>query len=175
MGIHYVNLDESTRARILEEVALGGHYISPRLTAQGQAAWPELMAQAARTHNDDWLAQQLLERGYLNEEESYTRNGITRSRRINQPNAAQQLGEGEFNRYYIRGLCIRAKQEGKNELIIYRGKQVAQPRPESEAKIGTSISVDALLPILRKNDFVTIEDAIGVPGGPNSGLTCRLP
>ena len=27
-----------------------------------------------------------------------------------------------------------------------------------------------------RNDFVSIEDAVGgVPGGPNSGLTCRLP
>jgi hypothetical protein len=175
MGIQYKNLDKSTRDRMVEEVRLGDHYISPRLTAQGQDAWPGLMAQAAETHDDDWLAQQLLDGGYLNEEESYTRDGITRQRRINQRNAAQQLGEGEFNRYYIRGLCVRAKREGKNELIIYRGKVVAQPRPESEAKIGTRISVDVLLPILRKNDFVTIEDAIGVPGGPNSGLTCEIP
>lgn len=85
------------------------------------------------------------------------------------------MAEGEFNRYYIRGLCMRAKAEGKTHLVIYRGKQVRQPRPESEAKIGTSVAVDQLLPMLRQNDFVTIEDAIGVPGGPNSGLTCGLP
>lgn len=175
MGIYYESLDDSTRRYMLEEVALGGHYISPRLTPEGQAAWPTLVEEAARHRNDDWLAEQLLARGYLRAEEEYTRDGITRSRRINQQHAAQQLAEGEFNRYYIRGLCIRAKAEGKTHLVIYRGKQVSQPRPESDAKIGTSMAVDLLLPVLRRNDFVTIEDAIGVPGGPNSGLTCGLP
>jgi hypothetical protein len=160
---------------MLEEIVLGGHYISPRLTPKGQSDWPALIEQAAKHYIDDWLAQQLLEHEHLLAEESYTRNGVTRARRINQPHAAQQLGEGEFNRYYIRGLCIRAKKEGKNELVIYRGKEVSKPRPESEAKIETSVSVDVLLPILRKNDFVALEDAIGVPGGPNSGLTCKLP
>lgn len=107
--------------------------------------------------------------------ESYTRKGVTREREVNRAHAAQQLAEGEFNRYYLRGLCLRAKAEGKDSLIVYRGKQVSKPRPESESKIGSSISVDVLLATLRTNDFVTIEDAIGLPGGPNSGLTAKLP
>ena len=175
MGIRYENLDSVTRGYMLEEIQLGGHYESPRLTQEGLSAWPELMLQAAQGHDDDWLAQQLLSKGYLRSEESYTRDGVTRSGRINQPHAAQQLGEGEFNRYYIRGLCRRAESEGKNKLIIYRGKEVNNPRPESEEKIGSAVSTEMLLSTLRKNDFVTIEDAIGIPGGPNSGLTCRLP
>lgn len=174
MGINYQNLDDITREYMAEEIALGNHYISPRLTSQGQAAWPGLMMQSAKLHNDGWLAQQLLSLGYLREEESYTRNGRTYSRRINQVSASQQLGEGEFNRYYVRGLCVRAIAEGKTSLLVYRGKEVSHPRPESEAKIGSRISVDLLLAILRQNDFVTIEDALGVPGGPNSGLTCKL-
>lgn len=28
---------------------------------------------------------------------------------------------------------------------------------------------------LRSNDFVSIEDALKIPGGPNSGITARLP
>lgn len=175
MGIRYENLDAVTRAHMLEEMQLGDHYMSPRLTAEGLAAWSGLMQEAAQHHNDDWLAQELINRDFLRGEESYTRDGVTRTRRINQSHAAQQLGEGEFNRYYIRGLCQRAEKEGKSELVIYRGKDVSTPRPESEAKIGTSVSTKTLLATLRRNDFVTIEDAIGVPGGPNSGLTCRLP
>lgn len=175
MGINYQNLDDITRKYMTEEMALGDHYISPRLTSQGQAAWPGLMQQAAKLHDDDWLAQQLLGLGYLRGDESYTRNGKIYSRRINQANASQQLGEGEFNRYYVRGLCVRAKAEGKTSLLVYRGKEVSHPRPESEAKIGSSVSVDLMLPILRQNDFVAIEEALGVPGGPNSGLTCKLP
>jgi len=36
------------------------------------------------------------------------------------------------------------------------------------------ISPDELREALRKNDFVTIEDALAVPGGPNSGLSVKL-
>ena len=175
MGIHYENLDETTRKYMLDESHLGGHYISPRLTEQGQTSWQALLEEAILTHNDDWLTEELLRRGFVRSQEPYTRSGVTRERRVNQPHAAQQRAEGEFNRYYLRGLCMRAKESGVTTLMIYRGKQVSQPRPESEAKIGSHIARDLLLDTLRTNDFVTIEDAIGVPGGPNSGLTARLP
>lgn len=174
MGLHYQNLDDITRKYMLDEVALGNHYMSPRLTPAGLTAWPGLMEQAARLHTDNWLAEQLLSMGHIRTEESYTRDGKGFTRRINQQSSATQLGEGEFNRYYVRGLCIRAIAAGQGELMVYRGKAVAQPRPESEARIGTSVPVALLLEALRKNDFVTIESALGVPGGPNSGLTCRL-
>lgn len=178
MGINYKNLDAATREHMLNEVGLGGHYVSPRLNPAGVAAWPDLMQAAAKSHNDDWLAQELINRNFVRAEEPYTRDGVTRSRRVNQPHAALQLAEGEFNRYYLRGLCLRAKQEGKGYLIIYRGKAVSNPRPESEAKIGTHVPIAELLESLRKNDFVNIEEAVGIsgaPGGPNSGITCMLP
>ncbi len=175
MGIHYENLDEVTRSYMLQESQLGGHYISPRLTEEGQAFWTSLLEEGIKSHNDDWIANEILRRGYMRSHEQYTRTGVMRTRAINQLQAAQQLAEGEFNRYYLRGLCLRAKAEGKGSLIVYRGKHVSQPRPESERKIGTAISVEVLLEALRSNDFVTIEDAIGVPGGPNSGITCKLP
>lgn len=175
MGIHYQNLDDATRKHMIDEVALGNHYMSPRLTAKGLAAWPGLLAQAVTQENDDWLAGRLLALGLFRSDESYTRNGKIFTRRINQESSATQLAEGEFNRIYVRALCVRATEAGQGHLIVYRGKAVAQPRPESEAKIGTSVAVAVLLEALRKNDFVTIESALGVPGGPNSGLTCRLP
>ncbi|MGH8077647.1 MAG: hypothetical protein ACREPE_10025, partial [Lysobacter sp.] len=103
MGIQYENLDETTRSFMGAEVRSGGHYLSPRLTPEGQMAWPRLMEDAARSHNDDWLAEQLLSMRYVRSEEPYVRNGVTRLRQINRAHAAQQLGEGEFNRYYIRG------------------------------------------------------------------------
>lgn len=175
MGIHYENLDEITREYMLEESQLGSHYISPRLTEDGQIRWQSLFEEGIKIYDDDWIAQEILKRGYMKSQEEYTRNGITRLRNINKLNAAQQLAEGEFNRYYLRGLCLRAKAEGKDFLIVYRGKAVNNPRLESEQKIGTQVSTNTLLDILRTNDFVTIEAAIGIPGGPNSGLTCRIP
>src|SRR5229473_3202736 len=142
MGLHYANLDDNTRQCMLVESQLGNHYISPRLTEAGQARWQEILEEAMRLHNDDWLAGQLLSQGLVRSEELYTRSGVTRQRRVNQAQAAQQLAEGEFNRYYLRGLCLRSKSSGVSELIVYRGEQVSQPRPESEAKVGTRVGVD---------------------------------
>lgn len=175
MGINYENLDDKTRDYMLQEMQLGGHYISPRLTSDGQASWPTLLEESGKSHNDDWLAGEIIRRGYMRSQEQYTRQGIVRTREINKQHASLQLAEGEFNRYYLRGLCLRAKVEGKDVLIVYRGKHVVNPRPESEEKIGTSMPVDALLAMLRANDFVSIDACMGVPSGPNSGLTCRLP
>lgn len=178
MGLRYENLDYVTRLLMAQECQLGGHFLSPRLTPEGVQAWPALLAEAVSDQDDDWLAAELTRRGLVRPSETYARSGKLLARNVNQPHTALQLAEGEFNRYYLRGLCLRAKAEGIPYLIVYRGKHVDNPRPESQAKIGARVPVDALLTTLRSNNFVTIEDAIGgpvVPGGPNSGLTCRLP
>lgn len=175
MGIRYSNLDPVTRTLMRAESELGGHYESPRLNAEGLSRWVDMLNQAIENGDDDWLAEQLRTLPYFNSEEPYVRNGNTHWRRINIEHAAQQLAEGEFNRYYLRGLCRRAQNDNVTDLVVYRGKEVARPRPESEAKIGTLVNVGTLLTSLRKNDFVSIEDALGLPGGPNSGLTARLP
>ncbi len=176
MGIHLENLDQVTRECMAAESALGGHYMSPRLNDVGAGAWVELFNSAVRSHDDDWLAAEIVTRGLMKNREQYTRAGTQYWRNINIPHSAQMLAEGEFNRYYLRGLCVRAQSEGQPHLIVYRGRESARPRPESEAKIGTIVSADELLAALRSNDFVSIEEsAFGIPGGPNSGLTARLP
>ena len=176
MGIRYQNLDDVTRAYMLEESRLGGHYKSPRLNGVGLESWVSLLEGAIQSHDDDWLSAELLRHGYFKAVETYTtRSGAVAQRRINAPHSAQMLAEGEFNRYYLRGLCRRASEESTPELLIYRGKAVTNPRPESEAKIGTRIGILGLLNTLRRNDFVSVEEAFAVPGGPNSGLTARLP
>jgi hypothetical protein len=175
MGIRYDNLDTITRQFMLQETQLGGHYSSPRLTDPEIRLWVGLLEAAIQTQNDDWLASELLRLDLLQDRESYmTKNGRF-WRRINKPSSATMLAEGEFNRYYLRGLCIRVLNENATTLLIYRGKSVTQPRPESEAKIGTHIDAQGLLDTLRRSDFVSVEDAFAVPGGPNSGLTACLP
>lgn len=159
---------------MLAECDFGSFYESPRLTQEGLLKWPSLMREASDAHNDDWLAAQIVSHGYMKGEEAYSRNGKLFTRRINIPHAAQQLGEGEFNRFYIRALCSRAIDNGIESLVVYRARASERPRPESEAKIGMQIKPDELREALRKNDFVTIEDALAVPGGPNSGLSVRL-
>lgn len=175
MGIYYKNLDNRTRKFMLKEsemdIGKGTLYISPRLNSRGQSIWAELLKEAIVGHNDDWLATQL--KGYMkSHEERRLRSGKITVVKV-PVTAPETLAEGEFNRYYARGLCERAIAEGISEVIVYRGKQVQQPRPVSQAMIGKRIDPTALLEDLRKSPGV--EPALGIPPGPNSGLTICLP
>lgn len=58
-------------------------------------------------------------------------------------------------------------------LEVYRAKQVAEPRAASQAKIGQMVNPGDILNDLRSTQGV--EPALGLPPGPNSGLTLRLP
>jgi hypothetical protein len=82
------------------------------------------------------------------------------------------MAEGEFGRFYLRALCLRALADGTNHLVIYRAKAVMNPRPDSQAKIDTTIDAATLLADLRAHSGV--DTALGLPPGPNSGLSARL-
>ncbi len=171
MGLSYKNLDSETRKFMLEEDALGGHYQSPRVEDGRMQEWLAIFREALASQSDDWLAEEANRRGLMKSYESRTRSGKTTTVKVPH-NAAQQLAEGEFNRYYLRGIASRALNEGRTNLRVYRGKEVSVPRPESEAKIGTLIGAVTILSELRKSDFV--DNALGLPSGPNSGLTAEI-
>jgi hypothetical protein len=177
MPLNYENLDDKTRQSMLQEIALdvsrGSLYISPRLNEQGVQNYALLLREAAESHSDAWLANELRHQGYIKafEQRRKRKGGFTTAKVP--VTAPETLAEGEFNRFYARGLCIRAIKEGIAEVQVYRGKAVRNPRPESQAKIGQMISAEALLEDLRQSPGV--EPALGLPPGPNSGLTVRLP
>jgi hypothetical protein len=171
------NLDAQTRGHITAEIktdmATTRLYISNRLSGRGRVEYPQLLQQAAEGHDDLWLASELRGNGRLNEmEERRKPKGGTTMARV-PVTAPETLAQGEFNRFYIRGLCVRALAAGTPDLMIYRAKEVDNPRPESIAKIGQRISAQALLNDLRANPGV--DTALGLPPGPNSGLSARLP
>src|SRR5690606_25127289 len=86
--------------------------------------------------------------------------------------AAHGLAEGEFNRFYMRGLCRLAIEAHLGSLVVYRAKPVMVPRYDSEQKIGTEVSPSQLLIDLRTH--IGVDTALGLPNGPNSGLSVRL-
>jgi hypothetical protein len=122
-------------------------------------------------HEDDWLASTLRERGYMKAEEQRAKpsGGFTTAKVPH--TAPETLAEGEFNRFYARGLCVQVLESGGTEVEVYRGKNVANPRPESQAMIGRRLPAQQLLDDLRSSPGV--EPALGLPPGPNSGLTIR--
>ena len=177
MGLRYDSLDNKTVGFMLPELDRdlqdGSIYISPRLTPEGRERWPDLLRSAITDHGDDWLADTLADQGLLARTEQRRKKGGGYSTVKVPVTAGMTLAEGEFNRYYARGVCSRAVDEGIEQVEVYRGKPVSNPRSQSQALIGKRISAAALLADLRSSKGV--EPALGVPPGPNSGLTVRLP
>ncbi|KAF0145501.1 MAG: hypothetical protein FD156_782 [Nitrospirae bacterium] len=176
MAFSLVNLDSATRELMLEEIngdiKTGKLHASKRLNVIGQQEYPQLLKEAAEKYDDSWLTSQLRSGNKFNPTEERNVKGKIITAKMNEK-APDMLAEGEFNRFYLRGLCLRAIRDNISSLIIYRAKPVSNPSPESEAKIGTAISPQALLNDLRAN--VGTDTAFGVPRGPNSGLSAKLP
>ena len=178
MGLAYANLDAETRGYVLEEIDMAvadkSIYLSPWLSPRGLTDWATLLRIAAENGSDDTLAAELRREGRVNVTAQRRKPKSTEMTTYRVPDTAPMtMAEGEFNRFYCRGLCRRAIANGVAELEVYRAKQVEHPRPESEAKIGTHADPRAILEDLRKSPGV--EPALGLPPGPNSGLTLRLP
>lgn len=178
MALDLVNLDDDKRTRkyMLEELeydlSRGALYLSPNLNERGMRAWESLLRSAIETGDEVSLASNLSSQGCL---KAYTQRrtpkGNITTAKVSK-NAHEMLAEGELNRFYIRGLCRRAQEDDIAELVVYRAKAVRNPRPESQVKIGAKLPVDKLLGDLRKN--VGVDTALGVPAGPNSGLSVKL-
>jgi hypothetical protein len=155
------------------DVANGTLYISPRLSQQGEKDYEALLRRALSSGDDVSLARDLRSgRRMRDTEPRRTPTGGSTMARV-PVTAPDTLGEGEFNRFYARGLCARAVDDGISHVIVYRAKQVRNPRPESEAMIGKRLGAEALLQDLRTHPGV--EPALGLPPGPNSGLSVKLP
>ncbi len=175
MGILYESLDENVRRYMIEELDIdlrsGRLYISPRLTEEGARVWPDLSREACLAPDADWLAFQLRSRGLMRStERRRTPSGRLATVRVPRT-APETLAEGEFNRFYVRGLCRHVIESGGTEVEVYRGKQVRNPRPESQAMIGRRLPAQKLLEDLRTSQGV--DTSLGLPSGPNSGLTVR--
>jgi hypothetical protein len=175
MPLRYHELDEQTRLHMLAELdhdeQTGKQYVSSRLTASGQQQYFALLRDAITNHNDAWLAGEISRQSLLSshEERSKPKGGRTMAKVPY--TAPQTLADGEFNRFYCRGVCARSIAEELTEVEVYRGQASAIPRPESEARIGKRLSARAVLLDLRTS--IAVEPALGVPAGMNSGLTIR--
>lgn len=176
--LQLLNLTTDVRVKMLAEIesddAAGGAYVSPRLTQVGLRDYPGLLREAASSHDDVWLTSQLNQAGRLKTmEERRTKNGVSM---VKVPfTAAETLSEGDFNRYYIRGVCLFVLVGNPEaEVEVYRAKQVTNPRPESQALIGRRVKAATLLSdlLVHKKD---LETALGIPAGPNSGLSVCIP
>lgn len=177
IALQYRNLDARTRTLMLAEIerdiSSGTLFLSDNLSLQGRTDYPDLLRAAAREGTDASLAEQI--RGRLNSHEKPRRlkAGELSKPPVMRANAHEMLAEGEFNRFFIRAICARAIEDGIPGVVVYRAKNVEHARLESEQKIGQMVEPNALLSDLRAHPGV--DTALGLPSGPNSGLSVALP
>ena len=169
MGLQYEDLNESIREYMVSEyerdIREDNLYFSVRLSPQGIEDWPELLRAALAEGSDESLAEEITKPGRLNQHD--LRQG--RPIKMNK-NAHLTLAEGEFNRFYIRGVCRRAVEEGR-QVVAYRARFSSEPRSSSLAVDGTAFDPALLLEDLRAHPGT--EPQHGFPG-PNSGMSIRL-
>ncbi len=178
MTMQFASLNEQIRRLMLDEVQRDldndRWHQSPRLTAKGLADWPKLLQEAVSTGTVASLVAAVEQNERLHEtEQSHTKSGDEITKDI-PTTAAETLAEGEFNRYYIRAVCRAAIAAKLPAVEVYRAKAVQEPRPSSQAKLGTRVAPQELLDDLRASSN-THDNHLGIPAGPNSGLSVRLP
>lgn len=172
---YLANLEEVREemvAEIKSDIDTRRLYISDRLNDEGKETYPDLLLEAARSGNMESfinsLGLQYFKRYYLRKK---AKGGDYI--KVKMPhNANVTLCEGEFNRFYIRAVCVRALNTGQKFVTAYRARLSAISRPESIAIEGKQFDAEMLLKDLREN--IGVETALGLPPGPNSGMSVKL-
>lgn len=171
MGLNQKDLNPEIRGLMVQEMDhdLAGQniYLSSRLNAQGRDVWYQLLKEASANHSDDWLANEIVRQRLLNPYD--LRQGKQIAMR---QDAHQMLAEGEFNRFFMRGICLKAIQLGAPAVVGYRARASQNPRPESQAIIGKKFEPREFLERLRS--AIGTDTPFGYPGSANSGLSVEL-
>lgn len=168
-NFNFFNMTESVKEKMLSEVEMdisnGILYTSGRFNDTGIKQYPIFLKDSIKSGSEEVLEALIVDNDCLNETE--ISNG--KSKKV-PSNAAQLIAQSEFNRFYIRAVCLEAIENGIDDVEIYRARQSSWSRPESEAKIGNKINPKALLEDLRVS--IGVEPKI-LPDV-NSGLSVKI-
>lgn len=174
MLYNFKNLDEVTREFMVSEVkwAIDNDelYYSKRFVDGSGGKWQSLLLDAARSYDDHWLAFQIEDNLMLkNFEPARKPKGGYTIKHV-PDTASETLACGQFNRYYILGLCQRAINEGLSVVEIYRAKESENPRQQSELLIGQRMAAQDLISELRSVEGSLKSELLK----PNSGLSVKI-
>lgn len=174
MPLQYESLDPITRRYALAEldadIANDKLHISDRLRPTAIDEYKRYFREAIRYYDDRWLeehASDLL----VDFEHRRTRSGVQTVAKIPQM-AARMLAEGDFNRYYMRGVALRAIEEGREVVEVYRARLSLEPRKESAQVEGHRLPAREVLNYLRGEP--SDNPNVAALGRTNSGLSVRL-
>jgi hypothetical protein len=172
--LHYENLDPTTRryalAELDDDLKNGGFHASDRLRPTAIAEYQRLLHEAIRYYDDLWLEDRVSDL-LVDFETRQTRSGGQTTAKIPEM-ASRMLAEGDFNRYYMRGVALRAIEEGRQVVEVYRARLSLEPRPESTELEGHRIPAREVLDQLR--GLSSAEPTVPRLGRVNSGMSVRL-
>ncbi|ODR94659.1 hypothetical protein AUC70_08565 [Methyloceanibacter stevinii] len=133
------------------------------------------LREAATHHNDDWLAQRLIEEAVALDRKRQKRGDGLYWQYVNIAYAAQQTAENEFNKLYIRGVCRFAIESGIKQVEVYRAKVLSASPPDSDELMGNTADPESLLSVLRGDKTVKAPSALKEAYFTDTGLSVRLP
>ncbi|MGB7528974.1 hypothetical protein [Sphingobacterium cellulitidis] len=165
----FLNLDEETRKLMLDEInsdiSKDKLYFSDRLSINGRENYTPFLLKSVKNGTEETFTNLMTQNDNFNETE------VVQGKSKKVPNnAASLLCQNEFNRYYIRAICLRAINHKQEEIEIYRGRASSWARPESEMLIGTRLNAEDLLEDLRNSIGTSPKLFPEI----NSGLTVKL-
>ena len=174
MPLQYESLDPTTRRHALAELdrdlASGDFHASERLRPTAIAEYQRYLHEAIRYYDDRWLEEHASDLLVDFEHRRTRRGGQTTAKLPDM--AARMLSEGDFNRYYMRGVALRAIEEGRQVVEVYRARLSLAPRSESAELEGRRLAAQDVLEYLRGQ--LANDPAVGSLGRVNSGLSVRL-
>ncbi|HEY2496133.1 MAG TPA: hypothetical protein VGK24_03610 [Candidatus Angelobacter sp.] len=128
-------------------------YYSKQFSELGHREYPRLFLDALASGNPDTLDEALNQPG------------------IFKPNTSRKSAQAfiwdEFNKYYMRALCLWVQQHPGYELVVVRGRRSETHRDSSDARLGRTENSKRFLDVLRRIPKVN-------PFGANSGLTLMI-
>jgi hypothetical protein len=154
------------------DVAAGTLYLSPQLSEEGLRLYCRLLRAAVLSGTDASFAE-ALSTGEAVRPPSRWQHPREVSPDEALADVTVRLAEREFHRFYIRGLCRRALDQGVETLVIYRARPADPGRAPSDAMIGVRIDASSLLEDLRVT-FRSLPPH-GLPQCRDPGLSVRLP
>ena len=176
MSLDLAHLDLCTRrfmlAELEDDLAAGTLYCSPQLSETGLRQYARLLRIAIATGTESSFAEALGIRDAVRPPSRWQHLKEVGPREA-LADVTLRLAEREFHRFYIRGLCRRALDQGVPTLVIYRARPADPGRAQSDAMIGVRIDASSLLEDLR-GAFRSLPPH-GLPQCRDPGLSVRLP
>lgn len=171
MKYKFLDLNEEIRNLMKEEVLLdlnkGNLSKSTRFNDEGNSRYSDILLKNIENGDEETLSQELAGL-FKTKEISHDKKGNIIEKDI--PSDANEIfANTEFNRFYMRGLCVFALKNNK-DIEIYRAKESQNHRIESDNLLGSKIgNTQETLTTLRDN-----KNYYSFIAKPNSGLSLKL-